>query len=101
MSSASTKLITAEEFFRMPDPDVAADLCVEVRSPGQSRPELAEKAAEYLRAGVRLVWGVDPRDCCVTIHLPDTEPTHLTEDATLDGADVLPVFTCRVAELFS
>ena len=35
---------------------VAPDLCIEVLSPRNTRPEMAEKAAAYLAAGAREVW---------------------------------------------
>jgi Uma2 family endonuclease len=37
----------------------APDICVEVRSPGNSLEELAEKKAAYFRAGAREVWMCD------------------------------------------
>src|SRR5262249_2033223 len=41
-------------------PKVAADLCVEIRSPSNTAQKIRDKVAEYLRAGVRVVWVVDP-----------------------------------------
>jgi Uma2 family endonuclease len=38
---------------------VAPDLCVEVLSPSNTLPEMAEKTAAYLAAGAREVWLVD------------------------------------------
>ncbi len=38
----------------------APDLAVEVRSPGDTGSEVAEKAASWLSAGTRVVWVVDP-----------------------------------------
>jgi Uma2 family endonuclease len=38
---------------------VGPDLCVEVLSPRNTRPEMAEKIAAYLAAGAREVWLVD------------------------------------------
>src|SRR5258708_2600866 len=39
---------------------IAPDLAVEVISPHDLYPEVEEKVDEYLRAGVRLVWVVNP-----------------------------------------
>jgi Uma2 family endonuclease len=81
-------------------PDVAADLCVEVRSPSETTRSLRAKAREYLERGVRMVWIVDPDDQTVTVYRRPGEGRVLSEEATLTGEDVLPEFSCRVAEFF-
>jgi Uma2 family endonuclease len=81
-------------------PQVPADLCVEVRSPDQSRRALREKAAEYLRTGVRMVWIVDPDDQTVTVYRKAGEGREFSGDVALSGEDVLPGFQCRVTEFF-
>jgi Uma2 family endonuclease len=43
---------------------------------------------------------VDPQDRSVTAHRPQQPMAILGENDTLTGEDVLPGFTCRVAELF-
>lgn len=87
----------------LPDvyPDVLPDLVVEVRSPGQSRRKLREKASEYLVNGASLIWIVDPEDRSVTVYRQPDEGRELGENATLGGEDVLPGFSCKVAELFA
>jgi Uma2 family endonuclease len=82
-------------------PDVAADLCVEVRSPDESRKQIEEKVREYLACGVRLVWYVDPSKQTVTVYRPGQAEQVLTATDTLSGEDVLPGFTCPVADLFT
>jgi Uma2 family endonuclease len=77
------------------------DLCVEVVSPSNSMKQLKAKAKEYLFAGVRLVWIVDPEDRTVTIIVDPLESRTLEADATLDGGDVLPGFSCKVSDLFT
>ena len=81
-------------------PEVAADLCVEVRSPSDRMIELRRKAREYLEAGVRMVWIADPEDQSVTVYREPGEGRALSEDATISGDDVLPGFACRVGEFF-
>ena len=76
------------------------DLCVEVVSPSNTPRKLKDKAKEYLFAGVRAVWIVDPDDRTVTIVTEPLESRVLEAGATLDGGDVLPGFSCKVAELF-
>jgi Uma2 family endonuclease len=47
---------------------VAPDLSVEIVSPSNSRKEIEEKVLDYLNAGVRLVWVVEPRTRSVTVY---------------------------------
>ncbi|MGL6096248.1 MAG: Uma2 family endonuclease [Fimbriiglobus sp.] len=76
------------------------DLCVEVVSPSNTRGELREKLHEYFSAGVREVWVVTPEDRSVTVYRDPLEGKTLHDGAVLDGAPVLPEFTCPVADLF-
>ena len=77
------------------------DLCVEVVSPSNSNKQLKAKAKEYLFAGVRLVWIIDPEDRTATVIIDPLESRTLEADATLDGGDVLPGFACKVSDLFA
>jgi Uma2 family endonuclease len=81
--------------------NVAADLCVEVRSPTNTPAKTTEKVREYFTSGVRLVWVVDPEERVVTVYHGPGDGRVLWEDATLTGGDVLPGFSCPVAEFFS
>lgn len=84
-------------------PHLAPDLVAEVVSPSQYHPEMAEKARQWLAAGVRLVWVVWPDDRQVDVWLPgsDMPVGTLGEHDVLDGGDVLPGFTYSVAALFT
>ena len=77
------------------------DLAVEVRSPDDSQAELLRKAADYLEAGSRLVWIVDPASRQVHVHRPGQATLTLFDDATLDGGDVLLGFTLPLSLLFA
>lgn len=77
----------------------AADLVVEIVSPGDRAGELARKVAGYLAAGTALVWVVYPEIRTVVAHRPDGTARVHGEDDTLDGGEVLPGFAVRVAEL--
>jgi Uma2 family endonuclease len=79
---------------------IAPDLAAEVVSPLDKVYELDRRVAEYLRAGVRLVWVVNPKACTVRICRPDGSGTTLQAANELTGEDVLPGFRCRVADLF-
>ena len=80
---------------------VAPDLAVEVASPNDLGRELRVKVEEYLRAGVRLVWLVDPETRSIEVVRADGGVARLYEQDELSGEDVLPDFRCRVAELFA
>ena len=82
-------------------PELAPDLVVEVKSPNNSRHELAEKAAMWLHFGSRAVWVADPDTATITVYRPNVEPVTLGVDDTLDGDDLLPGFTCPVSYFFS
>jgi Uma2 family endonuclease len=78
----------------------APDLAVEVLSPDDRPGYVREKVAEWLEAGARAVWVVDPAARTVTVHQPGREPELLREHDTLRGADVLPGFELAVSAVF-
>jgi Uma2 family endonuclease len=53
---------------------IPPDLAVEVLSPGDLAYEVDEKVAEYLAAGVKVVWIVNPKTRIIRIHRPDASP---------------------------
>ena len=81
-------------------PKVPADLCMEVRSPSNKPRKLLAKVTEYLRAGVRIVWIVDPKDQSVTVYRRPGRGVKLRDHDLLTAEEVLPGFTCRVSQLF-
>ena len=82
------------------DIDIAPDLAVEVVSPNDFYDEVDTKIAEYLSAGVRLVWLLSPATKSILVRRPNKSCTFLDTTDTLSGEDVLPGFSCSVAELF-
>lgn len=90
---------------RVPDPDlvgylaIAPDLVVEVLSPGDRAGEVQSKVSDWLTAGSRLVWVIDPVRRHGVVYRPDTSVGLLSENDSLDGEDVLPGFSCRLAEI--
>src|SRR5207253_529773 len=77
------------------------DFVVEVVSPGDTAAEIQEKVEEWLRAGVRLVWAMYPNTRSVFAFRGLDSARVYVESDTIDGAPVLPDFTCRVADLFA
>lgn len=89
---------------RIPDepvPNVVPDLAVEVLSASNTLGEMARKRGEYFRAGVRLVWEIDPRVRTVRVYTSETAYADLAAGDTLDGAPVLPGFALPLAQLFA
>ncbi len=90
---------------RAPDPppvDFAAfapDLAVEVLSPGDRPGEVLTKVADYLNAGCRLVWVVDPERRQARIYRADGTEGLEEEDGALSGEDVVPGLSIRLIEV--
>lgn len=80
-------------------PRLAPDLAVEVASPSNTLTELHDKALDYLEAGTRLVWLVEPSARRVTVLRSREDIRILREGDSLDCGDVLPGFRTTVAEL--
>ena len=66
---------------------VAPEVVIEIISPGQTFGDLAEKATDYLQAGVSRVWVIDTIAKSITIFYPDTLPR--TIKGTIAIADEL------------
>ncbi|MGH7588021.1 MAG: Uma2 family endonuclease [Gemmatimonadota bacterium] len=93
---------------RLPPPEesvgfghLAPDLAVEILSPSNTAIEILAKVQDYLEAGTRLVWVVEPSRRSVTEYRSRHESRLLREDERLDGYDVLPGFSMTVAEVFA
>ncbi len=82
--------------------DYPPDLAVEVFSPGNTPREMAIKLQEYARAGVKLVWYVDPERRDVDVYPKGRTKGKKTfrEGDVLDGGAVLPGFALPVADIF-
>lgn len=75
---------------------VVPDFIVEIVSPSNRGPQLADKVRRYLEGGARLVWVIHPVNRTVTTHQPGVEPAALEDPETVDGGDVLPGFVFEV-----
>jgi Uma2 family endonuclease len=76
---------------------MAPDLAVEVLSPDDRPAEVLAKVADWLEAGCQLVWVVDPIRRQARVYRADGSESLLTEHDALDGEDVLPNLSIRLA----
>ena len=79
---------------------IPPDLAIEVVSPTDVVYSVQAKALEYLAAGVRMVWVIEPVAKTVTVYRSPNDIQVLTLNDTLTGDDVVEGFKCSVAELF-
>jgi Uma2 family endonuclease len=78
---------------------VPPDLAAEVLSPDDRPRYVLDKIGEYLGAGVRLVWVVDPDSRVATVYRSLTDVGRLEAQDSLDGEDVVPGFRCALADI--
>ena len=82
------------------DFDIAPDLVAEVIG-DEGFAEVEDRVADYRSAGVKLIWVINPKSKTVLVRRLDRTCAELDETGTLDGEDVVPGFTCPVADLFA
>jgi Uma2 family endonuclease len=78
----------------------APDLAVEVVSPSDRPSEVVAKSREWLKAGCRTVWVVDPETHSVAVYAGD-KVIVLSESEMLTDGEVLPGFSVSVADIFA
>jgi Uma2 family endonuclease len=86
---------------REPVPQIVPDLAIEVLSVGNTEGEMSRKLREYFRAGVPLVWIIDPKTESATVYSSLTRAKQVSPDGTLDGGKVLPGFQVSLKDLFA
>jgi Uma2 family endonuclease len=87
---------------RIPKGDLhfAPDLVVEVLSPGNGGIEVEEKLNEYLEAGARLVWIVNPDRRTIRVYRHDGTTRLYRETGVIENEPILPGFRMVVGEVF-
>jgi Uma2 family endonuclease len=80
---------------------LAPDLVAEILSPDDAPGEVLAKVGDWLAAGARLAWVVDPRRATIQVYRQDGSLSILGENDSLDGENVLPGFVCAVREVFA
>ena len=79
---------------------VAPDLAVEVVLPNDRYADVEAKVDDYLSAGTKLVWIVNPQNRSVRVHRADGTTREVSENDELEGETVVPGFRCKVSEFF-
>jgi Uma2 family endonuclease len=88
---------------RIPDepiPNLVPDLAVEVLSRSNTPREMERKLRDYFRAGVRLVWYVEPALRQVRVFTAADQSEVVAADGMLRGGDVLPGFELSMRDWF-
>jgi Uma2 family endonuclease len=80
--------------------DGVPTLAVEILSPKDTVENIHDKLALYRRAGVPLVWVIDPYDQTVTVHRASARPVLFNVDQELSGDPHLPGLRVPVSRLF-
>ena len=81
--------------------EIAPDLAAEIVSPENTADEVAQKVTEYLRAGVKLIWVIYPRQKQVHVFRPGRDPKILGGDDFVEGEDVVTGFRIPLTDLWS
>jgi Uma2 family endonuclease len=79
---------------------LAPDLVAEILSPDDRPGEVLAKVADWLEAGVRLVWVIDPDRGVASVYRADGSVMTVSSDADVGGEAVLPGFSFRLSDLF-
>ena len=80
--------------------EIAPELCVEILSPSNRASRMQQKVVEYLNAGARLVWVLDPINQRATVYRSTSDIQILGSNDVLNGYDVLPGFELLLSKLF-
>jgi len=76
-------------------------LTVEIVSRSNSEQEIARRLNDFFKAGVKLVWVIDPRKHLARVYTSETRYKVIDETGTLDGGRVLPGFKLPLIKIFS
>jgi Uma2 family endonuclease len=82
-------------------PSLVPDLAVEVVSKSNTNAEMARKTGEYFRAGVTMVWIIDPASRSARIFTGPDDVEQVSGDGVLRGVGVLEGFEVTLTELFA
>lgn len=102
LRAADVAFLSKERLARIADrrgfSNVPPDLAVEVHLPDER--DMQRKVHQYLAAGVRSVWVIDPRKRTLTQYRPGEQPALIAEMGASVREPVLPGLECRLRDLF-
>lgn len=78
---------------------LSPDLLAEIVSPDDSRGEVVAKVGGWLAAGTRLAWVIYPERREAQVFRRDGTVSIVGSNGVLDGEDVLPGFSARLADV--
>jgi len=78
----------------------APDLAVEVLSPSDDPVDVQQKVRDYLDAGAQLVWVIAAQARTATVYRANGSARLLRDHDSLEGEQVLPGLTVRLADVF-
>jgi Uma2 family endonuclease len=70
-------------------------------SPSDTVLDVDEKVEQWLAAGARIVWVLNPRQRSVKVHREGQPVRILSIEDALDGEEVVPGFRYPIADLFA
>lgn len=106
MRSPDASWILNERWEVLPEKDrkkfapIAPDFVVELKSPSDVLRDLRNKMREYIDAGVRLGWLIDPDTRTVEIYRPGKEVERLENATTVSGDPELPGFLLELGKVW-
>ena len=77
----------------------APDLAIEVLSLSDRFGDVLEKVQEYIDAGTRLVWVIDPESRSAGVFRLHGPVQFIDEPGALDGEDILPGFSLPLSDV--
>jgi Uma2 family endonuclease len=90
--------VVRREQLPVPEPPgfmaLGPELVVEVLLPGDRPGQVLAKVADWLSAGTKLVWVIDPERRVARVYRHDGTEQTVTAAEVLDGEDVVPGFSC-------
>jgi Uma2 family endonuclease len=79
---------------------IAPDFVLELRSPDQNFSDLKNKMEDYIAAGCRLAWLIDPQARKTWVYAENGDIQTIPFEELLSGGTVLTGFALRLADVF-
>ncbi|MBI1901187.1 MAG: Uma2 family endonuclease [Planctomycetia bacterium] len=101
VSFISWNRIPKTDVVRSPIPAIVPDLAVEVISETNTAREIERKIREYFKAGVTMVWEIDPALRSARIYTSPNDLASVPLDGSLSAPNILPGFSVSLRDLFA